>query len=51
MEHPLSDYEIIRALTELKEDLSREKKGLPFLNITGGDVFHRNQSGRIKGHP
>lgn len=41
MEHPLSDYEIIRALTELKEDLSREKKGLPFLKITGGEPLLR----------
>ncbi|MGN0342374.1 MAG: radical SAM protein [Roseburia sp.] len=41
MENPVSDYEIIQTLIQLKDDLRKEKKGLPFLNVTGGEPMLR----------
>ena len=41
MENQLSDYEIIQTLIRLKDDLLKEKKGLPFINVTGGEPLLR----------
>ena len=38
---PLTDFEIIQTLIDLKEDLELVKKPLPFLNITGGEPLLR----------
>ena len=41
MENQLSDYEILQTLIRLKDDLIKEKKGLPFINVTGGEPLLR----------
>lgn len=41
MENQLTDYEILQALIQLKDDLAKENKTLPFLNITGGEPLLR----------
>ena len=41
MENQLSDYEILQTLFRLKDDLIKEKKGLPFINVTGGEPLLR----------
>ncbi|MEE1078832.1 MAG: radical SAM protein [Agathobacter sp.] len=41
MENQLSDYEIIQTLIKLKDDLTKEKKKLPFINVTGGEPLLR----------
>jgi radical SAM protein with 4Fe4S-binding SPASM domain len=38
----LTDYEILQTLIQLKNDLTKEKKHLPFLNITGGEPLLRH---------
>lgn len=41
MEGQLSDYELIQTLIKLKRELYRQKKPLPFLDVTGGEPLLR----------
>jgi len=41
MNKPLSDREIIGVLAKLKNDLMLDKKGLPFISVTGGEPLLR----------